>query len=158
MTTYINSMIEQPWLQDDKLDAPISIRWTEWVNYYIARRNQTNNQPFTITCGFRPKAVYVVWTSLDVRWQQYYSKSYTCEIDEVLTTTMFYKNDTGTGWNMTDYWTWTSTTVPCLYHDPLLDVNFRREIFITEFLEDGVRFWTVNIQWDDYSLAITIIR
>lgn len=154
MTTYINSMIEEPGLQDDKLDASISIRWTEWVWYYIARRNQTNNLPFTITCWFRPKAVYVVWTSLDVRWPDYYSKSYTCEIDDVLTTTMFYKNFS----TMIDYGTGVSTSVPCIYHDPFLDVNFRREIFITEFTDTWVVFGTVNLQWDDYSLAITVIR
>lgn len=154
MTTYINSMIEQPGLQDDKLDASISIRGTEWVNYYIARRNQTSNAPFTITCWFRPKAVHVVATSLDVRWPDFFSKSYTCEIDWVLTTTMFYKNFN----TMIDYWTWVSSSVYCMFHDPFLDPLYTRRMTISEFTDTWVRFDPINIGWDDYSLAITIIR
>lgn len=152
MTTYNSSMIEWPWLTEDKLDAPISIRWAEWVNYYVAQTTRTNNQGFSINGWFRPKAVRMKAIST-WWWGSNYSIWYWCEVDNILTVSTIYKN-----WNsMETLGTWAATSTYIMYHDPLSDPDFARRITLTQFTENWADF-TVSLLWDDYILEVTLYR
>jgi len=150
MTTYNDSLIENPWLSGNKLTAPISVRGISGVNYYIEQKT-TSNAIFTINAWFRPKWVYVK-TIADPA-DTFFSIWYAAEIDWVIQVSTIYKNIN----DMQSLWTWDNDTVYIMWHDPLLDPDFARRITVVEFTDTWVKF-DANLLWDDYILEIIVYK
>lgn len=146
-------MIE--WLEQDKLDAPISIRWFGTDDYYVTQYYRTSSWTPTFTTWFRPKALLITGTFNDTVADNYrsISRSWTVEQDDwSLLTTCAYSNT----WDRNSTDTWDSSTTKCvILWDNDSDENYW---YVQSFNDDWFTLSLTEAFSDNRYLYITAMK
>lgn len=145
MTTYNDYLIN--WLEEDKLDAPISIRWTTKSKFYTTRVFVTSTWDKTVTCWFRPKAIYIRAIFEDFDASAGFSQTYTIENNDGTITTSGIRREGNTMYSL---WTWASTSIEAVYLDST------HYMFVTLISNTWFTLGNSDFDWEDWYLHITV--
>ena len=152
-SSWNNSFLITEWINEDKIDSWLSVRWIQGVNYWFDKRTITNNNNFTVDVWFEPWAVMVKTISVSPSWLNFFSIWWCCKVDWILTTSCIYRN-----WgDMESLWTGNANSIAIMYYDPSLNPSTARKFFVWSFTKTWVSFNNVSLQWNQYSLEITVI-
>lgn len=136
-----------PWLTEDKIDAPIWVRWADYNKFYVTYITHSTTSDITTTCWFKPRYIKIdtLYTTADIEQ----SKSITIENNGSITTESMYA-DSAAKWYSN--WVWASVKAV-----DLRDSWNECYMYVTDVSNTWFTLWTITLNWNTVWLHITII-
>lgn len=132
-----------PWLTEDKIDAPISLRWSiSTTNYYVVYQTHSSTSDLTVTCWFQPKYI---------------------KIDAFYTTTRLEQSKTVTTYdwtNITTEWEYAGSLWYEIPSNQAVYLNYTSNecyMDVTDVSSTWFTLWNITLNWYWVWLHITII-